>query len=63
MSPPFKLQSHCSTRAVQLQVKVFHLVFHLHMWFVVVHVPHCPHYTPSAVVILCDVRRGFSLAV
>jgi hypothetical protein len=32
MSPLFKLQNHCSTRAVQLLVKVFYLVSHLHLW-------------------------------
>jgi hypothetical protein len=31
-SPLFKLRNHCSTRAVQLLVQVFHLVFHLHLW-------------------------------
>jgi hypothetical protein len=29
----FKLQNHWCTRAVQLLVQVFHLVFHLHLWW------------------------------
>jgi hypothetical protein len=69
MSPLFKLQNHCPTRAVQLLVQVFHLVFHLYLWCLF----HTTHYTqrpavewhsfpasprPSAApacVILCDV--------
>jgi hypothetical protein len=59
----FKLQSHCSTRAVQLQAHVFHLVFHLHLWCSTLHparpaaesgtVPR-PSAAPACV-ILCDV--------
>jgi hypothetical protein len=40
MSPLFKLQNHCSTRAVQLLVQVFHLVFHLHLWCFTLHTTH-----------------------
>jgi hypothetical protein len=71
MSPLFKLQNYCSTRAVQLLVQVFHLVFHLHLWcFTLLHTIHTPSGRrrrskvgtasprPSAApacVILCDV--------
>jgi hypothetical protein len=67
MSQLFKLQNHCSTRAVQLLVQVFHLVFNIrHLWCSthytlhpaaggrVAQLPRAPAAAPACV-ILCDV--------
>jgi hypothetical protein len=40
--PLFKLQNHCSTRAVQRLMQVFHLVFHLHLWCSTLHPAPAP---------------------
>jgi hypothetical protein len=60
----FKLQNHCSTRAVQLLVQVFHLVFRVPLgtWSALCTPCGVSHYnTPSAVSALCTCCLLYSM--